>query len=91
MSNIASNFSDDEEVQKELSEMLKEKDAEGRIKFLQEQRELEVNVEKDPNMMHISVTIASKEGKSYKVTANSTLMALSKCYASYLEKNKQIA
>jgi hypothetical protein len=90
MSNIASNFSDDEEVQKELSEMIKEKDAEARIKFLQEQRELEVTVDKDPNLMHISVTIA-KDGMSYKVTANSTMMALSKCYASYLEKNKQSA
>ncbi len=90
MSNIASNFSDDEEVQKELSEMIKEKDAEARIKFLQEQRELEVIVDKDPNLMHISVTIA-KDGMSYKVTANSTMMALSKCYASYLEKSKQSA
>jgi len=90
MSNIASNFSDDEEVQKELSEMIKEKDAEARIKFLQEQRELEVTVDKDPNLMHISVTIA-KDGMSYKVTANSTMMALSKCYASYLEKSKQSA
>lgn len=87
MSNIASNFSDNEEVQKELSEMIKEKDAEARIKFLQEQRELEVTVDKDPNLMHISVTIA-KDGMSYKVTANSTMMALSKCYASYLEKSK---
>jgi hypothetical protein len=91
MSNIASNFSDDEEVQKELSEMIKEKDADARIKFLQEQRELEVTVDKDPNLMHISVTIASKDGMSYKVTANSTMMALSKCYASYLEKSKQSA
>jgi len=90
MSNIASNFSDDEEVQKELSEMIKEKDAEARIKFLQEQRELEVTVDKDPNLMHISVTI-EKDGMSYKVTANSTMMALSKCYASYLEKSKQSA
>lgn len=90
MSNIASNFSDDEEVQKELSEMIKEKDAEARIKFLQEQRELEVIVDKDPNLMHISVTIA-KDGMSYKVTANSTMMALSKCYASYLEKSRQSA
>ena len=70
---------------------IKEKDAEGRIKFLQEQRELEVTVDKDPNLMHISVTIAFKDGKTYKVTANSTLMALSKCYAKLLEKNKQVA
>ena len=88
MSNIASNFSSDEEIQKELSEMLKEKDAEGRIKFLKEEKNLEVTVDKDPNLMHISVTIASKEGVSYKVTANSTLMALSTCYAKYLEKGK---
>jgi len=88
MSNIASNFSSNEEVQKELSEMIKEKDAEGRIKFLQEQRELEVTIDKDPNLMHISVTIASKKGTSYKVTANSTMMALSRCYASYLEKEQ---
>ncbi len=91
MSNIPSNFSSDEEVQKELSEMLNEKDADARIKFLQEQRELEVTVEKDPNLMHISVTIASKDGKAYKVTANSTLMALSKCYAKFLERSKQTA
>ncbi len=89
MSNIPSNFSSDEEIQKELAEMFKEKEADARIKFLQEQRELEVTVDKDPNLMHISVTIASKDGKAYKVTANSTLMALSTCYAKLLEKNKQ--
>ena len=88
MSNIASNFTSDTEVEKELSEMLKEKDAESRIKFLKEEKELEVIVNKDPNLMHISVTIASKGGTSYKVTANSTLMALSKCYAAFLAKNK---
>lgn len=88
MSNVASNFTSDEEIQKELSEMLIEKDAESRIKFLKEKKELEVIVDKDPNLMHISVTINSKEGTSYKVTANSTLMALSKCYAAFLKKKK---
>jgi hypothetical protein len=88
MSEIASNFTSDEEIQKELSEMLKEKDAEARIKFLKEEKGLEVTVDKDPNLMHISVTIASTEGLTFKVTANSTVMALSKCYAGFLTKGK---
>ena len=55
---------------------------------LKEEKGLEVTVDKDPNLMHISVTIASTEGLTFKVTANSTVMALSKCYAGFLTKGK---
>ena len=88
MSEIASNFTSDPEIKTELETMLKEKDIEGRVQYLKEGKGLEVNYEWDPSNMHVTFSIKSNDGKTFKAMANSKKMALTLCYAGYLDKLK---
>ena len=88
MSEISSNFTADPELKTELEGMLKEKELEGRIVYLKEQKGLDVTYTWDPPKMHVTFSIKSKDGKIYKAMANSKKMALTQCYAGFLEKVK---
>tara|TARA_B100000686_G_C16774930_1_gene967767 strand:+ start:2401 stop:2667 length:267 start_codon:yes stop_codon:yes gene_type:complete len=88
MSEIASNFTADPEIKAELEFMLKEKEIEGRIGYLKEQKGLDVSYIWDPPKMHVTFLIKSKDGKMFKAMANSKKMALTQCYAGYLDKVK---
>ena len=89
MSELASNFTADPTVKAELEVMLKEKDVENRIEYLTEEKGLEVSYSWDPPKMHVTFSIKSKDGKMFKAMANSKKMALTQCYAGYLDKEKK--
>ena len=86
MSELASNFTSDPEIKAELLNMLKEKDLEGRIRYLKEDRNLAVDYEWDPSNMHVTFSIKSNDGKMFRAMANSKKMALTLCYTGYLDK-----
>ena len=88
MSEIASNFTSNPKIKAELETMLENKDIEGRIQYLKEQKGLEVNYEWDPSNMHVTFSIKSNDGKTFKAMANSKKMALTECYAGFLDKIK---
>ena len=90
MSEIASNFTSDPEIKTELANMLKEKEIEGRMQYLKEQKGLGISYEWDPSNMHVTFSIKSNDGKEFKAMANSKKMALTQCYAGFLEKIKQV-
>ena len=71
-----------------FSDMLKEKEIEGRIRYLKEQKGLDVIYMWDPANMHVTFLIKSKDGKTFKAMANSKKMALTQCYVGYLGKLK---
>ena len=86
MSEIASNYTADPTVKAELETMLKEKEVENRIGYLKEEKGLQVDYFWDPPKMHVTFSIKSKDGKMFKATANSKKMALTQCYAGFLDK-----
>ena len=88
MSEIASNFTTDPIIKAELEGMLKEKNIEGRIEYLKDQKGLEVSYEWDPDNMHVTFFIKSNDGKTFKAMANSKKMALTQCYVGLLDKLK---
>ena len=88
MSETASTYTADPQIKAELEAMLKEKEIEGRIRYLKEQKGLDVIYMWDPANMHVTFLIKSKDGKTFKAMANSKKMALTQCYVGYLGKLK---
>ena len=88
MSESTSTFTTDPKIKAELEAMFKEKEIEGRIGYLKEQKGLDVSYMQDPAKMHVTFSIKSKDGKTFKAMANSKKMALTQCYVGYLGKLK---
>ena len=88
MSETTSTYTTDPKIKAELEAMFKEKEIEGRIGYLKEQKGLDVSYMQDPAKMHVTFSIKSKDGKTFKAMANSKKLALTHCYIGYLGKVK---
>ena len=88
MPESTSTFTTDPKIKAELEAMFKEKEIEGRIGYLKEEKGLEVSFVWDPAKMYVTFSIKSEDGKKFKAMANSKKMALTQCYVGYLGKLK---
>ena len=88
MSETASTYTTDPKIKTELEAMLKAKEIEGQTGYLKEQKGLDVSYMWDPAKMHVTFSIKSKDGTTFKAMANSKKMALTQCYVGYLGKVK---